>query len=60
MTSSDNEDGEISRLLRQLTVKVHRLSTRDALTVMDVDERLRRGMLRPGDLDRLQGIELPG
>lgn len=55
----ENERTELSRTLRSLISKIHRLATTEVIKVMEVDDRLRRNVVETHDLELLRSIQPP-
>ena len=52
----DSQRSELIQLLSTATRRIHRLPTQQVRTVMDIDDRMRRNMLRDEDLEVLRSI----
>ncbi|MCH7553180.1 MAG: hypothetical protein IIC82_04190 [Chloroflexi bacterium] len=59
MPLQENERTELSRILRSLISKIHRLATTEVIKVMEVDDRLRRNVVETHDLEVLRSIQPP-
>ena len=56
-TVNDTQRSELLQLLSAIMRRIHQLSSRQARTIMDIDDRMRRDMLRVEDLDVLRSID---
>ena len=53
----DGERAELTQRLSGVMRRIHRLPSRQVRTVMEIDDRMRRGMLQEGDLDFLRSVD---
>jgi len=51
------ERAELARRLSGVMRRIHRLPSRQVRSVMEIDDRIRRGMLRGEDLDFLRSVD---
>lgn len=54
---NDAQRSELVQLLSAIMRRIHRLSSRQVRTVMDIDDRMRHDMLSVEDLDVLRSID---
>lgn len=53
----ETERAELTRRLSGVMRRIHRLPSRQVRTVMEIDDRMRRGMLQEEDLEFLRSVD---
>ncbi len=53
----ETQRAELTRRLSAVMRRIHRLPSRQIRSVMEIDDRLRRGLLNQEDLDFLRSVD---